>query len=582
MARWNKLDDVNGRQFLRKGQQPLVLVLVTLVVGLPLILGRALAGHDVVTYLINAQQTAANLRAGEVFPAWGGGFNAGFGSPMLIFFPPFTSYVDAVPALLGMPIITGLGLLALIAELASGLAVLVWLGSAGLQRAALPAAIVYMVAPYRLIDLYQRTALAEHWSFVWPPLILWAAASRRLRAGLRIPLIGLLVAALLLTNLPLAVLFGLGLAAWFIVSIELRGRRLAVVAGAALGFALASFALVPQALASVYLNLEPNYSASAGTFRPSANTLFSELAADREFNASVSFALLATCALAVVAFILLPASLRRERKTKLLLFGALICLLAVTPSAGSVWEALPIFSRLQFPWRVAAPMTVVLVALVGRLRVFRAWLLVLITVFVAQPYWGWGWTLPRAVFSRPEPPPAPPGTVLPDPRAAWEADSAGTHWAHENLADVYFLPRSMQDDSFFADLAGNHSRDLDAIRFRPAVLREDPSATVRVVSWGAVKREVEVDSATGGTLVWRSFAFPDMEARVDGRKVPTSIDPTIGLLTNPMPAGHHIAEWSWHPFPALRQARIVTLGALLVTIALGAAAFVCSRTSPMR
>jgi hypothetical protein len=224
----------------------------------------------------------------------------------------------------------------------------------------------------------------------------------------------------------------------------------------------------------------------------------------------------------------------------------------------------------------------VLAALVGRLETGRAWLLVLVVVVVAWSYWGWDVTVPREVFSAREPPPAAPGAVLPDPRAAWEANSAGTHWAHENLADVCFLPRSMPDDLFFADLAGNHSRDLDAIRFRPAVLREDPSSTVRVVSWGAVKREVEVDSATGGTLVWRSFAFPDMEARVDGRKVPTSIDSTIGLLTNPMPAGHHIAEWSWHPFPALRQARIVTLGALLVTIALGAAAFMRSRTSPMR
>ncbi len=63
----------------------------------------SLAGHDIVVYLINAQQTAENLRSGEVFPAWGGGFNAGYGSPSLLFFPPLTSYLHALPVLCRHP-----------------------------------------------------------------------------------------------------------------------------------------------------------------------------------------------------------------------------------------------------------------------------------------------------------------------------------------------------------------------------------------------------------------------------------------------------------------------------------------------
>ncbi len=85
----------------------LVLVLVMLVVGLPLVGGRVLSGHDIVTYLIYAQQTATNLGEGWVFPAWGGGFNAGYGSPALLFYPPLTSYVNAIPVLMGIPVAVG-------------------------------------------------------------------------------------------------------------------------------------------------------------------------------------------------------------------------------------------------------------------------------------------------------------------------------------------------------------------------------------------------------------------------------------------------------------------------------------------
>jgi len=34
-------------------------------------------------------------------------------------------------------------------------------------------AIFYMVAPYRLVDMFIRHALAEHCAFIWLPLIVW-------------------------------------------------------------------------------------------------------------------------------------------------------------------------------------------------------------------------------------------------------------------------------------------------------------------------------------------------------------------------------------------------------------------------
>jgi uncharacterized membrane protein len=356
----------------------LVLVLVMLVVGLPLLGGRALAGHDIVTYLIYAQQTAANLGEGEVFPAWGGGFNAGYGSPALIFYPPLTSYVNAIPVLVGIPVVFGVSALALLAHLLSGLALFGWLRSAGLGRSALPAAVVYMVAPYRFVDLYLRSALSEHWAFVWPPLILWVAASRRLNRPMRVALTALLVAALLLTNLPMAVLFGIALVIWFSTSSRLSGMRLPIIFGVGLGFTVAAFALVPQALSSSFFDTDRYYGAAAGRFRPSANTLFSDGFGVWSPNALFSLVLVLTCVLALAAYCLLGRSERRDRGARLAILGAITGVVIASGPMGPIWDVLPVISKLQFPWRISAVMTLVMALLVARLEPRRAWIIVML------------------------------------------------------------------------------------------------------------------------------------------------------------------------------------------------------------
>ena len=545
----------------------MVLVLVMLVVSLPLVGGRVLAGHDIVTYLIYAQQTATNLGEGEVFPAWGGGFNAGYGSPALLFYPPLTSYVNAIPVLGGIPVIFGVGALALLAHLLSGLALFGWLRSAGLGRSALPAAVVYMVAPYRFVDLYLRSALSEHWAFVWPPLILWVAASRRLSRPMQIALMALLVASLLLTNLPMAVLFGIALAIWYSFSRRLSGMRLPIVVGVGLGFAVAAFALVPQALSSSFFNTERYYGAAAGRFRASANTLFSGGFGVWNLNTLFSLVLVLTCLLALTAYWSLGRAERRDRGARLAILGAIAGVVIASGPMGPIWDVLPVLSKLQFPWRVSALMTLVLALLVARLEPRRAWMIVIVTAVVAAPFSGWNRTAPASTFLRSQPPPTEPGTVFPDPFTAWQAGSGGWYWRHENLAEPWLLPKN-QRPFLFPDLAGHPTTELDLIRGRPAAIPDQSAALIRVIEWGQVRRTLEVASPEGGVLLWRLIPFPEMRVTVDGLEVNLSEDAVTGLLSHRVPAGEHVVGWTWRPFPALRWARRVSLAGLIVSFAL--------------
>ncbi len=545
-----------------------VLLLTTGVVGLPLFVGRVLGGQDIVNYLIVAQQTAANIRVGQFFPAWGGGFNAGYGSPLLVFFPPVTGVVNALPVLAGVPVAAGVSMLSLLALLLSGLALFCWARSAGFGRTALPAAVIYMVAPYRLVDLFLRSALAEHWAFIWPPLILWVAASRGIRPLFQVSLIAVLVAALLLTNLPLAVLFGISLAVWVLVSESLRGRRLTTAAGAALGFALASFALVPQAAASTLLDLDACFGAGAERLRPSANTLFSAGFSVWNLNTVFSLVLLFSFVVTIVAYLLLSPAKRTERGARATILAAAICVAVTIGPAGPVWDATPVLSNLQFPWRITAVLTLIAAILVARLEARRAWVVVVVATLLAIPFSGWNRTVPRSVFSGEKPPPTSAGTVFPDPSTAWEAGSSGWYWRHDNLVELCLLPENMKP-FMMAELAGTPSPKLDLIRDRPAAVIEDPSAPVRVIEWGQVERRVEVDASVAGTLLWRVISFPEMRVWVDGEEVEVFTDPTTGLLAHRLPRGRHVVHWAWKPFREMRWGRVISAVALLVTVGLG-------------
>ncbi len=553
----------------------LVLVGVALVMGLPLITGRVLAGQDIVNYLIHAQQTAANMRELTFLPSWGGGYNAGFGSPVLLFFPPFTSVIHAVPVLLGTPVISSVSLLAILGHLLSGIVVFKWLRSDHPVVPALAAALVYMVAPYRPIDLYFRSALAEHWAFLWPPIILWASGGSRLLPTTRVFVVAGAVAGLLLTNTPQAILFGSALAVWLVVSETIRGRRLQILAGAGLGFVLASVTLVPQALAGSLLDLDLCFGAQS-RFPPSESTLFSGGFAEWTNNTMFSLGVVASLAIVLLAYGLLPAAARRVRVTRVAAILSVVSVAATTPVAGWFWDAAPIFSNIQFPWRIASILTLVAAVLVADLSPSRSLLVMVLTGLLALPFLSWNRTLPKASFSSPEPRVQDPGASFPDRRVAWEAGSGGWYWRHETLSELCLVPKGAPL-FFFAEFQGGYPPELDAIRNRPAAVLGEPNDGLTVLSWGQKKRTLEVEAKTGGTLVWRVIPFPEMVAEVDGRVVEHFTDPGSGLFAHDVPPGRHVVEWTWRPFPALWWARLMTLGGLVCWIAVGAAGFLTRR-----
>jgi hypothetical protein len=166
-----------------------------------------LAGHSARKDLARLVEFDAAVRVGDFFPTWSPDLYSGYGSPIFQFYAPLAYYATDVPVLIGFDYARALKVTQLLALFASGLAMYRLASTYFSGWAACLGAIFYMVAPYRLVDMFVRHALAEHCAFIWLPLIVWGT-ERFVSKSSRIGLVtgALATAALIVTHNVMALI----------------------------------------------------------------------------------------------------------------------------------------------------------------------------------------------------------------------------------------------------------------------------------------------------------------------------------------------------------------------------------------
>ena len=199
-----------------------------------------LAGHSARKDLVRLVEFDAAFRAADFFPSWSPDLYSGYGSPIFQFYAPLSYYAAEVPVLMGFDYATAFKL----ALFFSGLAMYRLASTHFPGWVACLGAIFYMVAPYRLVDMFIRHALAEHCACIWLPLIVWGTerfVSKSSRIGL---VTGALATAALIFTHNIMALIGIPVcvvAGWAFASPR-RGILSLAAAGAvaAIGIGLAA------------------------------------------------------------------------------------------------------------------------------------------------------------------------------------------------------------------------------------------------------------------------------------------------------------------------------------------------------
>ena len=558
----------------------LVIIVIALIVTKVMWTPAMLLGHSAWYDLTRMVEFNAAMRAGDYFPLWSPDFYYGHGSPVFQFYAPLVYFVTEIPVLAGMDIPSAVKLVEVVALIGSGGA-MYHLAARHVSRcAACFGAALYMVAPYRLLDLYVRHAFAEHVAFVWLPAIIWATerfVATRSRASLVMGAVA--VAGLILTHNIMA-LIGLPIcvAAGWLLAGRTANWTMPLRAGCptALGSGLAAFFWWPAFAGRNFIQAEENL--TSGHFNYRSNFLeasrfvnFGWGTADTRQVAEMSLQIgLLHFLLGVVALALLLRKKCRNRwsvASGVILIAALfMCHAASEP----VWAALPLLKYVQFPWRFLGP-AILGAAMCGAvvfdrskaifpqmgpllLGIGLAVLLVAYYPFYATAYFLAGDSRTNTLVG---------GT----PAQVKAMRANGTLCSVDRIV----TPDRMRT-------IGEHATSADD--FLPKDVAEKPTApppdAVSTES-GEVAQSTraafnsyraKVSMRTAGIVELHQFWFPGWAARVDGRTSEAVAQGKTGIVSCHVPAGEHLVEFEYNGLPQRRAGLVVSM----VSVALAAIA----------
>lgn len=547
--------------------------------------------HDAphsVFFLVQMDQA---IRDGALWPRWGPDHALGLGYPLWLLYAPLAYYVAELFRILGAGFTVAVkwtwALASVTAALSMYALVRRWWG----KSAGLVAGLLYAYAPYHLLDMYVRAALAEYASLSLLPLVLLAYWDLiRLGGRWRIATAALAYAALILTHSVTAVLASPLLAAFVLCTVWSSRRRgaaeppdhrslprsgvlaatpitdheyltpdppnafrgLAVAAAAAaLAIGLSAIYLAPMLLERQYIVQEQWVHA---TYQYQQHFVYAHqflspawgygyAVAGPEDGMSFQLGLLPVLLALAGVF---GACRRRGRNRGLVAFFALAAALFIwlmTASSSVLWDlAAPVAALVQFPWRLLSLTSLALAVLGGSALVHLSRL----CPETEEPR--------SKQQDRPSrAPPVRPSAVI----LLLVIVLASFPYTQPQLTEITARSESplavIDFELEYPDMRGMTiwAGRLPEPEDTPLVddyLAGRPLTKARILSGdgvvtmlrhGGASEEISVTTAAGARLQFYTYWFPGWVVRVDGQVVETWPEGPNGLITFDVPPGEH-------------------------------------------
>ncbi len=384
----------------------IVLILISIIPVLDLFKPGLPLTHDSQDHVARIANFYQNLSEGNIIPRWAGNLNWGYGHPILEFLYPLPSYLASLFHFLGFILVDSIKLVFGISFVLSGIAMHVFIRELLKdEKAAFLAGLLYMIAPYRFVDLYVRGAIGEHVAFIFPPLVFYFIYKLSknhswlylIGGAVSFALLNLAHNAISLMFMPLFSLFGLFLFLQSKKKIQLGVTYLMTII---LGFGLSAFFWLPAFMEGKYTLRDivtggGEYTASFVVWKDFFDLVWS-------YGGSVGL----SKQIGIVHWIGIFSSIIstyylyiKKNKLWVISLGSFIILgitlFLMTLESNPIWQTITILQKFQFPWRFLS-LTVFLSALLGAIafHVFpdkykKILLLILVIglLVVSKDYW---------------------------------------------------------------------------------------------------------------------------------------------------------------------------------------------------
>lgn len=149
------------------------IILIAILVSIPLFSSHYnIYYDDGIQHVCRMMGTYQSIVEGQTFPVIMSNFCNGFGYSWNLFYSPITAYVPLLLHFITNSFVLDIKIFMLLVSILLGIAMYeMMLVVTKNKYASLLSSVIYMLAPYRLTDMYIRMALAELTSFIFLPMV---------------------------------------------------------------------------------------------------------------------------------------------------------------------------------------------------------------------------------------------------------------------------------------------------------------------------------------------------------------------------------------------------------------------------
>lgn len=502
------------------------------------------------------------LRLGQFPVRFVSDLGYGYGYPIFNFYAPLPYYFGGILYALGVSGLDATKAMFFIGIVGAGVSMLIVLARRMGLSGALLAAIVYVYAPYHAVQIYVRGAVGEFWSLLFLPILFDGVlrlhhASERKRGVL---LAGAGIAGVIVSHTIIGYvtvfLYVLGGVIFFLVS-KIRKTTAFNMAtyliALLLGLGLSSFFWLPALAEMSYTNVAGQIGVSA-SFRDHFvcigqlwNSLWGFGGSAPGCIDGLSFKLgKFPILLAVVSSLIWIAVYKKlSQSASMMILTALslfvISIFFMTPASVWIWQILPYFAYIQYPWRFLTYTIVALSILAGSI----AW-------HIAQPFMRWasvGVLVVAVILLQ---------AKLFTPQYQYDKSKA----AFETESELRYRVSKISDEYMPADFI-RPDREEDVVR-----------DTIHQSETLTVKTEIDTDTELRFSLksdqdqqvlVYRAY-FPGWVYWVNGKKQQLQLDHGRPVIM--VPKGDSVVQARLTDTPVRFIANLMTVASFIVVIAI--------------
>lgn len=345
----------------------IIVIVLTTRVALPLFGKGYFPMHDD-TQIGRVVAMGKALRWGQFPVRWVSDLGYGYGYPLYNFYGPLPYYFGGLLYALGATGLAATKAMMILGMVLSGVSLYAVLWARLGTVASIAAALFYAFAPYHAVQLYVRGAVGELWTLVFYPLVFWGIVEiwRKNTNPIVSVLADIGLAGVILSHTLLGyattMFLAIGWVVMFVVGIIRRHPDLRVWKYASLivtGVSLSAFFWLPAIT-------EMKYTSVAGQIGQSANFRDHFVCLPQLWSSAWGYGGSASGCVDGLSFmlgklhiifgvlgglVLLRKSTRVRSEGTIGLVVALVGIFLSLQMSSLVWELIPLFSYLQYPWR---------------------------------------------------------------------------------------------------------------------------------------------------------------------------------------------------------------------------------------